>query len=83
MPNPTPTWPVRADHRFLLKLAKITLKEGIEPKPSEFDRISRVFSKAGGSWKRVFHGSSEDINLMKKVLKVALKHGYLTKKEDW
>jgi len=53
------------------------------PRANEFDRVSRVFSKAGGSWKRIFHGSVEDINLLKTVLKVAAKNGYLTKKESW
>jgi hypothetical protein len=83
MSKPTPQWPTRADHRFILKLTSLTLGGKIVPLPGEFDRVSRVFSKAGGSWKRVFHGSAEDIDLLKKVLKVAFKHGYLTKKEKW
>lgn len=80
----TPTSPIRADHRFILKLASITGIAGkIHPQPSEFDRISRVFVKAGGSWRALFHGSADDINLLKAVLKAAFKYGYLTKKEAW
>jgi len=83
MPALTPQWPTRADHRFMLKLTSMVLSGKILPRPSEFDRVGRVFSKAGGSWKRIFHGSVEDIELLKTVLKVAFKQGYLTKKEKW
>lgn len=79
----TPQWPVRADHRFIHKLASMVLSGKIIPRPQEYDRIARVFSKAGGSWTRIFDGSAEDINLLKTVLKVAFKNGYLTKKEAW
>ena len=83
MPSLTPQWPVRADHRFMLRMAQINLGGKVIPRPREFDRVSRVFSKAGGSWERIFHGSVDDINLLKTVMKVAFKHGYLTKKEKW
>ncbi len=83
MPALTPKWPTRADHRFMLKLASMVLSGKIETLPGEFDRLSRVFSKAGGSWKRIFNGSAEDIELLKTVMKVAFKHGHLTKKEQW
>jgi len=83
MASLTPQSPVRADHRFILKMAAMILNGKVVPMPSEFNRVSRVFSKAGGSWKRVFNGSVEDINLLKTVLKVAFKNGYLTKTEPW
>jgi len=83
MPSLTPQWPVRADHRFMLKLNAVALSGKAMPRPREFNRVSRVFSKAGGSWKRLFHGSAEDVNLLKTVMKVALKAGYLTKQEKW
>lgn len=79
----TPKWPTRADHRFLLKLVGLTLKGKVDPRVAEFDRVSRVFLKAGGSWVRVFQGSVQDISLLKRTLKVAFKHGYLTKTEKW
>jgi hypothetical protein len=67
----------------MLKVASLLFGDKIIPRPSEFNRLSRVFSKAGGSWKRLFHGSVEDTNLLKTVMKVAFKSGYLTKKEKW
>lgn len=79
----SPVDPVQADHRFIMRMTTLTVKDGVLPIPSEFDRVSRVFSKAGGSWKRIFGGSIEDIELLKKVIKEAVKHGFLTKKEKW
>lgn len=83
MPTLTPKWPTRADHRFIFKMVKIVLDEKVLPLPDEFDRVSRVFSKAGGSWERLFLGSPEDVTLLKTVLKVAFKHGYLTRQGKW
>jgi len=79
----TPQWPVRADHRFMLKVAGMVLSGKIHPRAREFDRLSRVFSKAGGSWERIFRGSVDDVELLKTVMVVAFKNGYLTKKEQW
>ena len=83
MPSLTPSWPTRADHRFILKLSQLVLSGKIIPRPEEFNRVSRVFSKANGSWARLFRGSPADIGLLKTVLKVAYKHGYLTKQGKW
>ena len=78
-----PKTPLRADHRFLRKLISVTLGGKVEHVPSEYDRVSEVFGKAGGSWRRVFEGSPKDIGLLKQILKVALAKGYLTKKQTW
>jgi len=83
MASITPQWPVRADHRFMLKIADMVLSGKIHPRAGEFDRLSRVFSKAGGSWERMFSGSADDVAILKTVMKVAFKHGYLMKKENW
>jgi hypothetical protein len=47
--------------------------------PKEFDKVSRVFAKAGGSWERLFKGAAEDLNLLKRVIKIALKTGHISK----
>ena len=77
------TSPVRASHRIVWKLCSVVLGSKVDFKPVEFDRVTRVFSKAGGSWVRVFHGSPDDLGLLKKILVTAFKHGFLTKKEKW
>jgi hypothetical protein len=83
MAVPDPRVPVRADHRFIKKVISTTLKGKVVEIPSEFSRISRVFSKAGGSWERLHKGSVRDILLLKKVVKVAFDKGHLTKQENW
>jgi len=78
-----PKTPLRADYRYLRRLISITLGGKVENVPSEYDHVCRVFAKAGGTWQRVFGGSPKDIELLKKILKVALKKGYLTEKWVW
>lgn len=77
------TEPLRADHRFIQKVIKLSLAGKVLFRPEEFDRLARVFSKMGGSWVRIFSGSPEDISKLKKLIKAAYKHGYLTKAGDW
>jgi hypothetical protein len=78
-----PDDPNRADHRFIA----YTLKNFVKPKcvhfPEEFDKVSRAFTKAGGSWERIFKGSARDIVLLRRLLKLAAKHGILTKEPSF
>lgn len=71
--------PNRADHRFIA----YSLDNFVKPKclhlPSEFDKVGRAFRRAGGSWERLFKGSARDIVLLRKILKLAVKHGFITK----
>lgn len=78
-----PKVPLQADHRYLKKLTSVVLGDKADPRPEEFDRVSRVFLKLGGSWERLFHGSPEEVDRIRRVLKVAFKRGYLTKQGDW
>lgn len=78
-----PKVPLQADHRYLKKLTSVVLGGKAEPRPEEFDRVSRVFLKLGGSWERLFKGSPDEVDRIRRVLKVAFKKGYLTKKENW
>lgn len=80
---PDPRVPVRADHRYIRKMISVNLDGKVMEIPSEFSKISRVFSKAGGSWERIYNGSVKDIELLRKILKVAYKRGFLTPLEKW
>jgi len=72
--------PNRADHRFLLNLVDTFYKKkGFEATPELFDRVNQVFYRMGGSWERVFKGSVEDVERLKKILKVAAKTGVMKK----
>lgn len=78
-----PKSPLRADYRLLRYLTGSVLGGKVEPRPEEFDRVIRVFKKAGGSWVRLFQGSPKDLGLLKAILKAAEKLGYMTKTPKW
>lgn len=76
-----PLWPTKASHRFLKKILGTGFKGKVEEDGDKFDLLSRVFLRAGGSWRGIFKGgSSTDIDLLKKVIRVAIKRGTLKKK---
>jgi len=77
--------PVKASHRFLLTVATSLLggDKSYSPTPEELDRVSAVFIRAGGSWKRLFNGSVDDVDLAKLIMRVAAKKGHLTPKPNW
>lgn len=84
MATPDPKSPLRSDHRFIKRVIQTILEGKVEYVPAEFDLVGRVFTKAGGSWIRIFQGGSpKDIGLLKRILRRALKGGYLTKKYQW
>lgn len=78
-----PKSPVRADHRFIKKLMSSVMPGKVEDRPEEFNKIASVFKEKGGSWVRIFRGSSKDIELMKTIIKELFKAKELTKAPDW
>lgn len=75
---------LRADHRFMKEVITSSFSgEGLAPLPEELDLVARVFAKAGGTWSGVFLGSVRDVTLLKKVMKIAVKRGLLTKSPKW
>lgn len=79
-----PSDPSQADHRVIQYVLKNFFpNKSCRSVPKEYDRISEVFRKAGGSWERLFTGSVNDINLLQKVVKVAIKNGFVTKREKF
>jgi len=84
MPKRTPTSPTAAYHRLLQAILKTHFDgENLQPSPRELDRVSNVFTKAGGTWVGAFKGSIDDIELLKKVIKIAVKKGVLSKAPKW
>jgi len=79
----TPTSPVRSDHRIIRKILESVHPNKVVHIPTEYDKVSRVFVKAGGSWEGVFEGSIEDILLLKKIITIAIKYGHLTPSLRW
>lgn len=80
----TPTTPARAHHRIMLAMVGTNHKAAkVSPTPDELDRVATVFGRAGGSWEQLFRGSADDMNLLRKAIKVAVKQGVFTKTPDW
>lgn len=79
----TSKWPVRADHRFLLKLVKILFGGKVVPRVSEFDAVLDRFSEEGGSWEALFGGKLSEISKLRKILKAAYEAREMTRSEDW
>jgi hypothetical protein len=74
-----PSDPIRADHRFILYCLKNFVKPKTLHDPEEFERVARAFARAGGSWERLFKGSAADVVLLRRIIKLAVKCGYISK----
>jgi len=74
--------PIRADHRVIRRILTATYGGDLNPKGEEYAKVASVFTKAGGSWQRLFLGSARDLGLLKRVLRVAYKKGHLTKSNE-
>ena len=75
-----PSDPSRADHRLIrYMLTSFFKKKGVAHVPAEYDKVSNVFALLGGSWERLFKGSTRDMTLLKKCLKVAVDKGVVSK----
>jgi hypothetical protein len=75
--------PPRADHRFIRYQIKNFVKKKVLDLPEEYDHVSRVFAKAGGSWERLFLGSVQDVVLLRRIIKVAVKTGHISAAPKW
>jgi len=50
-------------------------------KAEEYNKISEVFQKAGGSWEKLFLGSTDEMSLLRKTVKAAISTGIVSKKD--
>jgi hypothetical protein len=76
-----PLFPVRADYRIVKKLLNSSYK--VVHLPDEYDVIVKVFDRAGGSWREIFEGNILHLRLLKRVIRVAYKRGYVTRAPKW
>ena len=84
MSKTTPTTPPAAHYRLMADLLKTAHKDAkLDPRPAEYDRVSKIFKLMGGSWERVFKGSVDDVALLQKTIRVAVKQGVFTKAAKW
>jgi len=81
MPYPKP---VRADHRYIEQMLNTTFKsDRVSATPSQMRLLCEVFGAAGGSWERLFRGSVEDVETLRKVARAAIQRGLLTTQPSW
>lgn len=83
MNYPTPKSPLSANDRVIRKLIDSICSKKAEHRKDEYAFIKRVFKRAGGSWRELFLGSPDQINLLKKIIKLAFKRKYITRKDSW
>lgn len=75
-----PKDPSRADHRYIqYQLKNFMKKKPVLEDPKEFAHLCRVFHRAGGSWERLFKGSVPDVILLRRIIKLAIKKGFISK----
>ena len=78
-----PLKPSRADYRLIHKLLDSSYAGQVFHTVESYDLIIQVFQKAGGSWERLFLGSSKDVGLLKKIIRVAYKEDHIPKAPQW
>lgn len=78
-----PLKPSRADYRLIHRILESSFSGRVLHTNEGYEAIVAVFQRAGGSWEKVFLGSSDDLGLLKKVVKVAVKNEILPKAPEW
>lgn len=73
---------IQADHILIHRLLVSMFPGKTIHDPEEYEKIAKVFTKAGGSWESVFNGG-EDMALLKRVIQVAVKNGHVSKPPTW
>lgn len=76
--------PSQADHRFIGYLVDTFFgDQNVLHDPDSYDRIGDVFEKMNGSWQRLFKGSVKDLVLLRTIVRVAIKRGYIKKEPQF
>lgn len=75
--------PTRASYRLIFKILNTSHAGRVLHRPEEYARIVKAFMRAGGSWVRVYQGSVQDIGLLKKLIRLAVKLKVLSPAGEW
>jgi len=79
-----PSDPVRSDHRVIKNLLHTLGKDGqVLHLPDEYEWVIGAFQGLGGSWEAVTKGSVEQVSLLKKIIKHAIKRKIMTPAPKW
>ena len=77
--------PLRSDYRlirrFILQSAK---KDGsVSPTDRDMEKVVKAFRHFGGSWEKLFKGSTNEMTLLKKIIKIGVKKNLFTPSPSW
>jgi len=72
--------PARTDYRMIQYLLR---GKKVQHLPNEYEHVLTVFAKMGGKWEKVMKGSVQQTALLKKILKVGIKKGWISKAPKW
>lgn len=79
-----PSDPLRADHRLIRDLIRTMGKaEKVQHLPDEYEWICGCFAGLGGSWEAAAKGSVGQIDLLKKIIKHAIKNKRISPAPKW
>jgi hypothetical protein len=78
-----PLKPSRADYRLIHRILESTFSGKVIHTNEGYEIVVAVYQRAGGSWEKLFMGSSNDLGLLKTVLKVAVKKEIIPKAPEW
>jgi hypothetical protein len=71
--------PSSSAHRIIKRILDSSFGNVIVHIRAEYDRVVGAFESGGGSWYRLHRGSIDDTTLLKRLVKAAVKKGYITK----
>lgn len=78
-----PLKPSRADYRLIHRILESTFSGKVIHTNEGYEIVVAVYQRAGGSWEKLFMGSSNDLSLLKTVLKVAVKKEFIPRAPEW
>jgi hypothetical protein len=78
-----PLKPSRADYRLIHRILESSFSGKVIHTNEGYEIVVAVYQKAGGSWEKLFMGSSKHLGLLKTVLKVAVKKEIIPKAPEW
>lgn len=78
-----PLKPSRADYRLIHKLLDSSYSGKVLHTEECYELLIEVFRQAGGSWEKLFMGSSDHVSLLKKIIRVAYKNDHILKAPQW
>jgi len=72
--------PSATAHRIIMRILESSFADEVVHIQKEYDHVVGAFEAGGGSWYRFHRGSIEDIQLLKRLVKAAVKKGHISRR---